>query len=88
MLYGRRQLCVQIKTEDFYKGIAKDEETGFDTRGYSKDEIRPLLIRKNKKLIDMIKDELGGKIMTEFATLRARMFEYKKIDKKLEDKRC
>ena len=35
----------------------------------------------------MIKDELGGKIMTEFTTLRARMFEYKKIDKKLEDKR-
>ena len=78
----------EIKTEDFYKDTAKDVETRFDTRGYSKDEIRPLPIRKNKKLIDMIKDELGGKIMTEFTTLRARMFEYKKIDKKLADKRC
>ena len=77
----------EIKTDDFYKDTAKDVETRFDTRGYSKDEIMPLPIRKNKKLIDMIKDELGGKIMTEFTTLRARMFEYKKIDKKLEDKR-
>ena len=36
-----------IKTEDFYKDIAGDVETRFDTSGYS--EERPLPIGLNKK---------------------------------------
>ena len=36
----------------------------------------------------MMEDELGGKIMTDFVVLRAKMYPYRKIDKKLEDKRC
>ena len=60
-----------------------------DTSGYSKDENRPLSIGNNKKVIDMMKDELGGKIMTEFVALRAKMYAYRKIDKKVEEeKRC
>ena len=52
-------LVCDIKTEDFYKDIAEDVETRFDTSGYEPD--RPLPIGKNKKVIGLMKDELGGK---------------------------
>ena len=64
----------EIETKDFYRDIAKDVEKRFDTSGYSKDENRPLPIRENKKVIGLMKDELGGKIMTEFVALRAKMY--------------
>ena len=60
----------------------------FDTSGYSKDDNRPLPIGKNKKVIGLMKDELGGKIMTELVALRAKMCVYRKIDKEMEEKRC
>ena len=63
-------------------------EKRFDTSGYSKDENRPLPIGKNKKVIGLMKDELCGKIMTRFVALRAKMYAYRKIDKKVEEKRC
>ena len=56
----------EIETEDFYRYIAKDVKKRFDRSGYSKDNNRPLPMRKNKKEIGLMKDELGGKIMTEF----------------------
>ena len=70
----------EIETEDIYRDTAKVVETRFDTSRYSKDENRPLPIRKNKKVISLIKDKLRGKIMTEFIALRAKMYAYRKID--------
>ena len=51
---------VYIKTDDIYKGIAEDVETGFNTLNYELD--RPLPKVKNKKVIGLMKDELGGKL--------------------------
>ena len=58
--YGSKvQLCYmdtdsfvyEVETEDFYRDIAGDVETRFDTSGYSKEDNRPLPIGKNKKVI-------------------------------------
>ena len=78
----------ETETEGFYRDIAKDVEKRFDTSGYSMDENRPLPIGKNKKVIGLMKYELGGKIMTEFVALRAKMYAYRKIDKEVEEKCC
>ena len=80
MLYGYRQLCYAYKTEDFYKGIAGDVERSFDTSNYDEKDKRSLPIGKNKKVIGMFKDELGGKIITEFCALRAKAYAYKLDD--------
>ena len=80
-------LVYDIKTEDFNEDIANDVETRFDTNGYSKTDFRPLLIGLNKKVIGLMKDELGGKIMTEFVALRPKLYSYKKLDCS-EDKKC
>ena len=61
MLHGYWQLYYEnIKTEDFYKDIANDVEKWFDTSNYSENDKRPRLIGKNKKVIGLFKDELGG----------------------------
>ena len=80
-------LVYHIKTEDFYEDIAEDVKEKFDTSGYSKEDARPLPIGLNKKIIGLMKDELGGKIMTEFVTLRPKLYACRKLDGK-EDKNC
>ena len=77
-------LVYDIKTEDFYKDIAEDVETRFDTSGYEPD--RALLIGKNKKVIGLMKNELGGKIMKEFISLRPKMYSYRVEES--EPKKC
>ena len=76
---------MNIKTEDFYKDIANDVEKRFDTSNYEVD--RPLPTGKNKKVIGLMKDELGGRIMTEFITLRPEAYTYLTDDGK-EDKKA
>ena len=68
-------LIYSIRTEDFYADIADDVETRFDTSGYVPD--RPLPVGKNKKVIALMKDELGDEIMKEFVSLRPKMYSYR-----------
>ena len=92
--YGNRvKLCymdtdsfvMNIKTNDFYNDCANDVEKRFDTTNYECN--RQLPIGKNKKVIGLMKDELGGKIITEFVTLRPKTYSYSTDDGK-EDKKA
>ena len=65
---------VYIKTGDTYKDIAEDVETRFDTSNYELD--RPLPKEETKKVTGLMKDELGGKIMTKFVGLKATTYNY------------
>ena len=65
---------MHIKTEDSYKDIPGDVERRSDTSNYGVD--RPLPTGKNKKVIGLMKDELGGKIMTEFVALKPKTYSY------------
>ena len=49
----------------FGKGLKR-----FDTSGYLKDDNRSPPTGKYKKVIEMMKDEFGGKIVTKFVALR------------------
>ena len=83
-----------IKTNEFYKDIASDVENRFDTSNYEANTPetsalarRPLLTGKNKKVIGLMKDELGGKIIMEFVTLMPKTYSFLTDDGK-EDKKA
>ena len=65
---------IYTKTEDIYEDIADDVEKRFDKSTYEVN--RPLPTEENKKVIGLMKDELGGKIMTEFAALTTKPYAY------------
>ena len=67
---------IYIKTEDFFEDISNDAKEWFDTSNCNKNDKRPLPIGVNKKVPGLFKDELGGKIMTEFVALRAKVYAY------------
>ena len=46
--------------------LMDDVEKWFDTLNYDEDDKISLPIGKNKKVIGLFKDELGGNIMIEF----------------------
>ena len=75
---------MHVTTEDFYKDIPEDVEKRFDTSNYEAN--RPLRTGKNKKVIALMKDELGGKIMTEIVALRPKTYSYL-MDDCLSDKK-
>ena len=61
---------VHVKMDDIYKDIAEDVETRLNQR--------PLPKGKNKKVIGLMKGELGGQVMKEFVGLRAKIYSYLK----------
>ena len=65
---------LQIQTDYFFDNINNDVNKWFDTSNQDKNDNRPLEIGKNKKVIGKFKDELGGKILTEFVALRAKTY--------------
>ena len=56
--------------------FTNDVERWFDTSNYDENDERPFPVGKNKKVISLFKDELGGKIMIEFVALRAKTYAY------------
>ena len=72
-------VTVYIKTYDTYKDIAENVKARFDNSSYELD--RPLPEGKNKKVIELMKDELGGKIMKKFVGLRTKTYSYLIEDK-------
>ena len=86
MLHGTdTDFIAYIRTEGIYSGIAKGVETRFDDSNY--ELVGPLPKGKNEKVIALMKDESGEKIMTEFAALRAKTYSYS-TDNKDEDKKA
>ena len=65
---------IHIKTEDFYKYIAKNVEKRFDTSNY--EDKRPFPKGKNKKVIGLMRDKLGVKILIKFVSLRPKKYSY------------
>ena len=84
---------IHIKTEDFYKDIANHVKKLSQTSTYSQDKKRPRSRGINKKVIGLMKDELGGKIMIELVALRPKpysslMDDDKGVKKVKETKKC
>ena len=93
--YGKRakllftytdSLMYEIETKDFYRNISSDVHKKFDTSNFAKDHKSVIPTGVNKKVIGMMKDEAGGKQITEFVGLRSKLYSFK-IDEK-EEKKC
>ena len=75
---------IHVKTEDFYEDITNDVEKNYDTSNHTCE--RPLPVSKNKKVIGLMKDELGGKITEEFVGLRTTCYLYLMNDGRVDKK--
>ena len=84
VLYGYREFHCVHKKDYIHKDIAEDVETNFDTN-YELD--RPLSKGKNRKVIRLMKDELGAQSMIKFFWSRAKTYSYLR-DEGSEDKKA
>ena len=65
---------VYIKAKDIYWNIVKDVKARFDTLSYALDRSLPKV--KDKKVIELIKVELGGKVIIGFPALRSKTYSF------------
>ena len=80
-------LMYEIQTEDFYEDIKGDVKDRFDTSDYPSNHPSGIPTGCNKKVLEMFKDEAGGKIIDKFVGLRAKLYSYKIIEGE-ESKKC
>ena len=76
--YGEKKQNISFimykKTEDIYKDIVEDVENRLDTSNYELN--RPFPKGKNRKVVELMKDKLDGKIVTKFVGIRAKSDSY------------
>lgn len=71
---------LNVETDDFYDDM-RNNISMFDTSDYPWPNIYNIE-RKNKKVPGLFKDELNGKIMTDFVGLRAKCYAVRSLDEK------
>ena len=81
-------LCYEIETEDFFQDISNDVHEKFDTSNFPKNHPSNIPTGINKKVIGMMKDVAGGKIIEEFVGLRAKLYSIKMHKSGKEEKKC
>ena len=73
-------LVLFVETDDFFADISGDVAEWFDTNEFPKDHPAVLeglpIVPRNKKKIGMMKDECGGKILTEWVGLRPKLYSF------------
>ena len=70
-------MVVYIKTDDTAKDTAEDVEKRFHKQIETNYELNKLLPQgKNKKVMELTKDKIGGKIMQEFLGFKAKTRSY------------
>ena len=83
-------LIYEIKTDDFYKDIANDIKSKFDTREFDKNHPAEssvgFEVGENKKVLCDFNDETAGKQIEKFVGLRSKLYSYKLHEK--EHKKC
>ena len=74
----RDSLIYEIEADDIYEDSYEDKDL-FDFSDYSKDS--KFFDPFNKKVVGKIKDELKGKIISEFVGLKSKMYSLIEVDK-------
>ena len=68
---------IEIETDDIYKDMLQDRHL-YNFNDYPKDH--PNYSLNNKKVYGIFKDDLNGKILTEFTADKPKMYSYEYID--------